>query len=96
MAAPQNIEENVGAADQEHLRQIEELLDQSIRPYMQNDGGDVKLLYLDDQELHIEFIGACRECPHSNTSTFESLRSVVKRYDTTLELVNDTNYTGSN
>ena len=93
---PKSIKHKGNSVDQERLQKIEKLLDQSIRPYMQNDGGDVELLYLDQRELHIEFVGACRKCPHSKTSTFEALRSVVKRYDTAIELVNDTDYSRSN
>lgn len=79
-----------GGKEQKRLEEIEKLLDNSVRPYMWDDGGDVELLRLEKQQLHMQFVGACRECPHADTSTFEAIRAVVKRYDPDLELINDT------
>jgi Fe-S cluster biogenesis protein NfuA len=73
-----------------YLEEIEQLLDDTVRPYLWDDGGDVKLLFLDKNKLHIEFTGACRDCPHSGTTTFEAIKNVIQQHDQTLELINDT------
>ncbi len=47
---------------QETIAQIEEVLD-AIRPYIQNDGGDVEFINLtDDGIVEIRLLGACVGC----------------------------------
>ncbi|KAA9326020.1 NifU family protein [Adhaeribacter soli] len=49
----------------EFLTKIESALDQ-IRPYLQADGGDVKVLELTpEMVLKLELVGACGTCPMS-------------------------------
>ncbi|HSI90716.1 MAG TPA: NifU family protein, partial [Adhaeribacter sp.] len=49
----------------EFLARIEAALDQ-IRPYLQADGGDVKVLEVTpEMVLKLEMIGACGTCPMS-------------------------------
>lgn len=46
----------------ETIAQIEEVLD-AIRPYIQNDGGDVELVnFTDDGIAQIRLLGACVGC----------------------------------
>jgi Fe-S cluster biogenesis protein NfuA len=45
--------------------QIEESL-QRIRPYLQEDGGDVELVRIaDDGIVEVRLIGSCQQCPMS-------------------------------
>lgn len=49
----------------EFLARIESALDQ-IRPYLQADGGDVKVLEVTpEMVLKLEMVGACGTCPMS-------------------------------
>ncbi|MGC8803414.1 MAG: NifU family protein [Bacteroidales bacterium] len=49
----------------EIISRAENALDK-IRPYLQADGGDVKLVELtDDRVLIVDLIGACVHCPFS-------------------------------
>ena len=49
----------------EFLTRIEAALDQ-IRPYLQADGGDVKVLEITpEMVLKLEMVGACGTCPMS-------------------------------
>ncbi|MBK0402261.1 NifU family protein [Adhaeribacter sp. BT258] len=51
--------------DPEFLARIESALDQ-IRPYLQADGGDVKVLEVTPaMVLKLEMVGACGTCPMS-------------------------------
>lgn len=51
--------------DNEFLLRIEGALDQ-IRPYLEADGGNVKVLEVtDDMVLKLELLGACGACPMS-------------------------------
>lgn len=70
---------------------IEQSLD-SIRPYLEADGGNVRVLELtDDLILRLEFVGACGSCPMS-TMTFkagveEAVRKAVPEIKS-IEVVN--------
>jgi Fe-S cluster biogenesis protein NfuA len=51
--------------DQDFMLRIESALDQ-IRPYLEADGGNVKVLEVtDDMVLKLELLGACGTCPMS-------------------------------
>ncbi|RAU82433.1 NifU family protein [Pontibacter arcticus] len=51
--------------DPQFLLRIEGALDQ-IRPYLEADGGNVKVLEVtDDMVLRLELLGACGTCPMS-------------------------------
>ncbi|MHC2993423.1 nitrogen fixation protein NifU [Pontibacter sp. HJ8] len=51
--------------DTDFLLRIENALDQ-IRPYLEADGGNVKVLEVtDDMVLKLELLGACGSCPMS-------------------------------
>ena len=39
---------------------------EQIRPYLQNDGGDIEFIELtDDNVVNVELLGACGSCPYS-------------------------------
>ena len=51
--------------DQEFMLRVEDALDQ-IRPYLEADGGNVKVLEVtEDMVLKLELLGACGSCPMS-------------------------------
>ena len=60
------------------LQTIEKILDDTIRPSLQMDGGDVEPLDLEGNILTIRYMGACGGCPSSMTGTLEAIRHVLK------------------
>lgn len=60
------------------LLKIEEILDKTIRPGLQGDGGDVKTLSLEDNVLLIKYQGACGTCPSSATGTLEAIKAILR------------------
>ncbi|WP_162055216.1 NifU family protein [Pontibacter pamirensis] len=51
--------------DQDFMLRVESALDQ-IRPYLEADGGNVKVLEVtEDMVLKLELLGACGSCPMS-------------------------------
>jgi Fe-S cluster biogenesis protein NfuA len=59
------MEKTVTNIDNEFLARIESALDQ-IRPYLEADGGNVRVLEVtDDMVLRLELVGACGTCPMS-------------------------------
>ncbi len=66
-------------ADAELMQQIEDALD-SIRPYLNADGGSVRLLNVtEDLVVELELLGACGTCPMSTMTLRAGIEQAVKR-----------------
>ena len=51
-----------------------------IRPYLEADGGDVKIVDInDDNVVMIELLGACGSCPMSTMTLKAGVEEAVKR-----------------
>jgi Fe-S cluster biogenesis protein NfuA len=51
-----------------------------IRPYLNADGGDVKLLDIsDDNTVKVEFMGACRGCPYSYMTLKAGVEEAIRK-----------------
>lgn len=52
----------------------------SIRPYLEADGGNVRILELNsDNILKLEFVGACGNCPMSTMTFKAGVEEAIKR-----------------
>ena len=60
------------------LQQIEEILDRTIRPSLQGDGGDLQVVALEGQYLTIRYEGACGTCPSSVTGTLAAIQNILR------------------
>ena len=74
-------------ADKLKLDQINELLDEEVRPYLQGDGGDLYVVGLEGATLKVHYQGACGSCPSSISGTLAGIESLVKRIDPEMEVV---------
>ena len=65
--------------ESELIERVESALD-SIRPYLETDGGNVRVLELShDFVLKIEFMGACGTCPMSTMTFKAGVEEAIKR-----------------
>lgn len=63
----------------ELTQRIEASLD-SIRPYLEADGGNVKIHELtSDNILKLEFVGACGSCPMSSMTFKAGVEEAIKK-----------------
>jgi len=60
------------------LLAIEQILDKTIRPGLQGDGGDIVALSYDDNILLVKYQGACGTCPSSTTGTLEAIKGILR------------------
>ena len=60
------------------LQQIEEIIDRTIRPSLQADGGDLQCLSYENNILLITYQGACGACPSSSAGTLHAIRSILQ------------------
>ena len=66
------------ASDDPKIAQINELLDERIRPYLASDGGWLEVVELEDSTLKIRYEGACGSCPSSLTGTLMAIENMIK------------------
>lgn len=70
------------------IAQINELLDERIRPFLASDGGWLEILDLEDKTLKIRYQGACGSCPSSLTGTLAAIENMIKEeIDPDIEVV---------
>ncbi len=51
---------------------------EQIRPYLQNDGGDIEFVELtDDMIVNVRLTGACGSCPHSTMTLKNGVETAV-------------------
>ncbi len=42
---------------------VEEVLDEMVRPALNADGGDIALVKIEDSDIYVRLVGACSSCP---------------------------------
>jgi len=78
----------VQETDDPRMQQINQMLDQQVRPYLLADGGGLKILGLEGNTLKVHYQGACGTCPTATTGTLYAIESMVKRIDPEIRVVN--------
>ena len=69
------------------LQKIEDILDRTIRPGLQGDGGDIEALTYKENILMVKYQGACGTCPSSTTGTLEAIKSILRdEFDPDIEV----------
>ncbi len=57
--------------------QIREKLD-SLRIHLQNDGGDLEIISIEDKIVKLKLQGACGSCPHATSTIKDGLERILK------------------
>ena len=72
---------------QELTIKIEEALDE-IRPFLQNDGGDISLVSIeDDKVVNVQLQGACVGCSINQMTLKSGVEMTIKKYAPQIERV---------
>lgn len=58
--------------------QVEKII-QKIRPQLQNDGGDIELVDIEDGVVKVRLKGACGSCPMSMMTLKMGVERVIKQ-----------------
>lgn len=70
---------NIDEKRTELLGKVENVIHQ-IRPYLQQDGGDIRFIELtDDNVVNVELLGACGSCPYSMMTLKSGVETAVKK-----------------
>ena len=78
MAQAQPAAPNLEGADEELWNQIQEVLDDRVRPALAGDGGGLEVVALDGKTLHIRYQGACGTCPSSIQGTLIAIQNMLQ------------------
>ena len=60
------------------LERINAILNQTIRPALQGDGGDLEVVGLEDNMLMVRYQGACGSCPSSTMGTLQAIEGILR------------------
>ena len=72
------------------IAKVNLLLDERIRPILQQDGGDVIFHELDDEDnLMVELIGACDGCPHAQTTLQQVIGDTIRHFIPEIKTITD-------
>ncbi len=84
---------SVNITSEELTQRIEASLD-GIRPYLEADGGNVKILEVtDDKVVRLEFVGACGNCPMSTMTFKAGVEEAIKKAVPEIKSIEVTNLT---
>jgi Fe-S cluster biogenesis protein NfuA len=68
--------------DDPEIAKINAILDNTIRPGLQMDGGDLQIVSFDGVNLTVNYQGACGSCPSSTMGTLKAIESILRdQYD---------------
>ena len=60
------------------MKQIDSILERTVRPYLQADGGDLEVIDYQDHVVSIRYEGACGGCPSSMAGTLQAIEGVLQ------------------
>lgn len=72
----------------EEVQAIESILDRTIRPGLQGDGGDIEVVKYEDNKLYVHYEGACGTCPSATTGTLMAIEGILRdEFNPTVEVI---------
>jgi len=64
---------------EELIQKVQNILEQ-VRPYLQQDGGDINFVELtEDNVVNVELTGACGSCPFSTMTLKNGVEATLKK-----------------
>ncbi|PQB08450.1 hypothetical protein BST83_15950 [Polaribacter filamentus] len=64
---------------QETIDNVEKALDE-IRPFLMSDGGNIKLLSIEDSVVKVQLQGACTGCSVNQMTLKNGVEATIKKY----------------
>lgn len=62
--------------EEEIVTKIKEVIER-VRPYMQNDGGDIEFKRFENGVVYVTLVGACHHCPMASVTLEDGIESVL-------------------
>lgn len=58
--------------------QVQELMDEMVRPALQGDGGDITLIKIENNDVYVKLVGSCSTCPSSIMTMKMGVEALLK------------------
>src|SRR6185312_3483908 len=72
----------------EDIQKIEAILDRTVRPGLQGDGGDLEVLKYEDNKIYVHYEGACGTCPSATSGTLMAIEGILKdEFNSQIEVI---------
>lgn len=70
------------------VQRIEEILDETVRPGLQGDGGDLDVVKYEDNKLYVFYQGACGTCPSATSGTLMAIEGILRdQFNPSIEVI---------
>ncbi len=68
--------------DSEALQMIKEIITTRVRPFVQDDGGDITFVRFDESSgnVYVQMKGSCAGCPSSSVTLKNGIENMLKHY----------------
>lgn len=76
---PEEKEVKTDENEEELLKEINQILNQRVRPYLASDGGGLEVLGVEGTKVMIRYQGACGSCPSSISGTLAAIEGLLRR-----------------
>ncbi len=74
------------------IDRVERAIDE-IRPYLLADGGDIKVVSIDNKNIvNLELLGSCEKCPMSSMTLKNGVEESIKKYVPEINGINAINF----
>ena len=64
---------------EETIENVEKALNE-IRPFLESDGGNIKLLSIDDEIVKVQLEGTCTSCSVNQMTLKNGVEATIKKY----------------
>jgi Fe-S cluster biogenesis protein NfuA len=72
----------------EDMQKIEAILDRTVRPGLQGDGGDLEVLKYEDNKVYVHYEGACGTCPSATSGTLMAIEGILRdEFNSQIEVI---------
>lgn len=80
-------------ADNPFIKQVEVVLDEQIRPFLEQHGGGVEILKFEDKKLYMRMFGGCQGCSSSQATLKGGIETILKgEFDQIEEVIDQTDH----
>lgn len=67
-------------SNEEIIEQIKDLIERRIRPFVQQDGGDIDFVKFENGIVYVNMLGACQGCPSAVITLKRGVENLLKHH----------------